>query len=328
MSNLKWGILATGWIAGMFTKDLLENGHVISAVGSRSLESAKQFATTHGIAGAHGTYEALAGDPDVDIIYIATPHPAHLSAAELCIRTGKHVLIEKPITLNAAEAQRLAELSAQHGVVVMEAMWTRFLPHMISLRQALSDGRIGEIRSLLATHTQDLPDDPGHRLNDLKLGGGALLDLGIYPLSFAFDILGKPQSVLASGRLRETGADAETSLMLRYPGGASALLLCASDAPGANRAEINGTAGHVEIDGVWYSPTSYRIYDSEKNLLEEFEPASFAGRGMHFQVAALEETITSGARENALMPLSQSVEIMNTMDEARRQIGVVYLGEV
>lgn len=328
MSNLKWGILATGWIAGMFTKDLLENGHVISAVGSRSHESAKRFAATHGIASAHGTYEALSADPNVDIIYIATPHPAHLSAAELCIRAGKHVLIEKPITLNAAEAQRLAELSAQHGVVVMEAMWTRFLPHMNSLRKALSEGRIGEIRSLLATHTQDLPDDPGHRLNDLKLGGGALLDLGIYPVSFAFDILGKPQSIFASGRLRDTGADAETSLMFRYPSGATALLLCASDAPGANRAEINGTAGHVEIDGVWYAPTSYRIYDSEKNLLEEFAPATFAGRGMHFQAAALEETVASGAREASLMPLWQSVEIMMTMDEARRQIGVVYPDEV
>lgn len=327
MAKLRWGILATGWIADLFVQDLLDNGMAVSAVGSRSIEKAVAFATKHGIRRSHGSYEALAADPEVDAVYIATPHPFHASAAELCMAEGKHVLVEKSFTLTGAEARHLLELSRKHDVVVLEAMWTRFLPHMVRLRQALGSGMIGEIRTLLATHTQDLPDDPNHRLNALELGGGALLDLGIYPISFAFDILGKPTEVLASGRLKATGADAEVSTLFRYANGASALTVSVSDAPGANRAEINGTEGHVEIDGIWYTPTSFRIYDSQKNLLEEFKPSPMKGRGMHFQAVELERLVAAGERVSTILPLEQSVAIMETLDDIRRQIGVIYPSE-
>lgn len=327
MDRLRWGILATGWIAGLFTKDLLANGGTITAVGSRSKDKAETFAREHAIARAHGSYEALAADPEVDAIYVATPHPSHVTAAELCIRAGKHVLIEKPFTINAKEAAHLAQLARDHDVVVLEAMWTRFLPHMIRLRQILAAGTIGEIRALSATHTQDLPDDPGHRLNDLALGGGALLDLGIYPVSFAVDILGRPEQVMASGRLRSTGADAAVAAIFRYSDGATASLLAMSDAPGSNRAEINATGGHVEIDGIWYAPTSFRVYDSSKTLLEEFTRADMVGRGMHFQAEELERLVADGERVSPLMPLDQSVVIMEVLDEIRSQIGVVYPGE-
>lgn len=324
MATVRWGILATGWIADLFVKDLLENGMVVTAVGSRSHDTAAAFAARHGIAKAHGSYEALAADPEVDVVYIATPHPYHVTAAEICIAAGKHILVEKPFTLTGPEARHLAELARARDVVVLEAMWTRFLPHMIRLREALASGAIGEIRTLIASHTQDLPDDPGHRLNALALGGGALLDLGIYPVSFAFDILGQPEQVVASARLRPTGADAEVSILFRHANGASALLVAASDAPGSNRAEINGTAGHVEIDGVWYTPTGFRIYDSQKTLIEAFAPAAIRGRGMHFQALEVERLIASGERTSAIMPLQQSVTIMETLDDIRRQIGVVY----
>jgi len=327
MTKLRWGILATGWIADLFVQDLLENGMTVSAVGSRSIEKAVDFATKHGIPRSHGSYEALAADPEVDVVYIATPHPFHAAAAELCIAAGKHVLVEKSFTLTGAEARHLLELSRKHDVVVLEAMWTRFLPHMVRLREALASGMIGEIRTLVATHTQDLPDDPGHRLNALELGGGALLDLGIYPISFAFDILGQPEKVLATARLKQTGADAEVSVMFRYASGASALTVSASDAPGSNRAEINGTEGHVEIDGIWYTPTSFRIYDSEKNLLEEFKPADIRGRGMHFQAVELERLVAAGERISPILPLEQSVAIMETLDGIRKQIGVTYPSE-
>ncbi|MBS1165276.1 MAG: Gfo/Idh/MocA family oxidoreductase [Proteobacteria bacterium] len=327
MAKLRWGILATGWIADLFVQDLLDNDMEVVAVGSRSIEKAVAFATKHGIPRSHGSYQALAADPEVDVVYIATPHPFHASAAELCMAEGKHVLVEKSFTLTGAEARHLLELSRKYDVVVLEAMWTRFLPHMVRLRQALANGMIGEIRTLLATHTQDLPDDPNHRLNALELGGGALLDLGIYPISFAFDILGKPTEVLASGRLKATGADAEVSTSFRYASGACALTVSVSDAPGANRAEINGTEGHVEIDGIWYTPTSFRIYDSQKNLLEEFKPAVMKGRGMHFQALELERLVAAGERVSPILPLEQSVAIMETLDDIRKQIGVIYPSE-
>lgn len=327
MTTLRWGILATGWIADLFVKDLLDNDMLVSAVGSRSAEKAAAFAARYGIRRSHGSYEALAADPEVDIVYIATPHPFHVTAAELCITAGKHVLVEKPFTLTGPEAEHLLALSRKHGVVVLEAMWTRFLPHMVRLREALASGIIGEIRTLIASHTQDLPDDPGHRLNALELGGGALLDLGIYPVAFAFDILGQPAQILATARLRPTGADAEVSILFRYASGASALLVAASDAPGSNRAEINGTAGYVEIDGVWYMPTGFRIYDSQNTLIEEFSPAEMSGRGMHFQAREVERLVTSGERVSPMMPLQQSVAIMRTLDSIRRQIGVAYPGE-
>lgn len=327
MAKLRWGILATGWIADLFVQDLLDNDMEVTAVGSRSIEKAVAFAAKHGIPRSHGSYEALAADPEVDVVYIATPHPFHASAAELCIAEGKHVLVEKSFTLTGAEARRLLELSRKHDVVVLEAMWTRFLPHMVRLRQALASGMIGEIRTLMATHTQDLPDDPNHRLNALELGGGALLDLGIYPISFAFDILGQPIEVLASGRLKATGADAEVSTLFRYASGASAVTVSASDAPGSNRAEINGTEGHVEIAEVWYTPTSFRIFDSQKKLIEEFKSAEMKGRGMHFQAVELERMVAAGERESSILPLEQSVAIMETLDDIRKQIGVVYPNE-
>jgi predicted dehydrogenase len=326
--SLRWGILAAGGIARRFATDLQVNGMTVTAVGSRTPEKARAFAEALGIAKAHGSYAELAEDPDVDAIYVATPHPFHVTAGELAIRAGKHVLIEKPFTLNSREAQRLADLGREHGVVVMEAMWTRFLPHMVRLRALTAEGKLGVIRALVATHTQDLPDDPKHRLNDLALGGGALLDLGVYPVSFAFDILGEPSEIVARGRLRETGADAEFSAMLRYAGGTTAMLLATSDAGGPNRAQLSGTAGYVDIDGVWYAPTSFRLFDADKKLVEEYIPPEIRGRGMHFQALEVERLAAAGQLSSPLMPVEQSVGIMRIMDEIRAQIGVLYPNEL
>jgi predicted dehydrogenase len=223
--DLRWGILATGLIAGLFTADLLRMGHKVTAVGSRSDQTARRFAAQFGIAKAHGSYEALFADPEVDIVYVATPHPLHAANAIAALEAGKHVLVEKPFTINAAEAQKVVDLAERRGLVVLEAMWTRFLPHMLRIREIVSSGALGEIRAVIADHTQDLPDDPTHRLNALELGGGALLDLGIYPISFTWDILGAPQSVQATARFKATGADAEVATLFRHAGGAVSLTL-------------------------------------------------------------------------------------------------------
>ena len=320
---VRWGILATGWIAELFVKDLMLTGHQVTAVGSRSQSSADRFASAFGIQKAHGSYEALAADPNVDIIYIATPHPQHFAAAMLALNSGKHILIEKAFTINAAEAAQIVTLAQAKGLVVMEAMWTRFLPHMHRLREIIAAGTIGEVRSLTADHRQKLPDDPKHRLNALELGGGALLDLGIYPISFAWDILGKPASIKTSATFRDTGADAQVATIFHYASGALATTLSSSDSAGPNRASVVGTKGRIDIDRVWYSPTTFRVYDNDNAVIESFD-AAVVGRGMQFQAEECERLITSGSLTSKIMPPWQSVQIMQTLDEVREQIGLSY----
>ncbi len=326
MKKIRWGILATGWIAELFVKDLLLTGHEVTAVGSRTQASADRFAKAFGIGTAHGSYEALVADPNVDIIYIATPHPQHAHAAKLALNAGKHILVEKAFTINAAEAAEIVDLAAEKKLVVLEAMWTRFLPHMCRIRAIIAAGTIGEVRSITADHRQKLPDDPKHRLNALELGGGALLDLGIYPISFTWDILGRPASIKASATFRDTGADAQVATVFLYASGAMATTLSSSDSAGPNRASVVGTKGRIEIDQVWYSPTVFRVYDSENALVETFDGA-VEGRGMQFQADEAERLIAGGMIAGEIMPPSQSVEIMGTLDEVRAQIGLRYPSE-
>ncbi|MDB5538517.1 MAG: Gfo/Idh/MocA family oxidoreductase [Devosia sp.] len=324
--KVRWGILATGWIAELFAKDLNMHGHTVAAVGSRSQASADRFAAQFGIPKAHPSYEALCADPEVDAIYVATPHPMHAENAKLALANGKHVLIEKAFTVNAREAQEIVDLAASKGLVVLEAMWTRFLPHMLRIREIVASGVLGEIRSVIADHTQDLPDDPAHRLNALELGGGALLDLGIYPISFTFDVLGAPKTIVATARFKATGADGNIATMFTYDSGAIALTLSSSDTAGRNIATIHGTDGRIEIDKVWYAPTSFRRYDSTGAVVETYT-SSVTGRGMQYQAAELERLVAAGETAGAILPPSESVAIMACMDTIRAQIGLKYPSE-
>lgn len=319
----RWGILATGWIAELFVKDLLLTGRTVTAVGSRTQDKADRFAKAFGIAKSHGSYEALVDDPDVDIIYIATPHPQHVAAARLALNAGKHILVEKAFTINATEAAEIVGLATAKNLVVLEAMWTRFLPHMRRIREIIAAGVIGEVRSITADHCQKLPDDPAHRLNALELGGGALLDLGIYPISFTWDILGKPASITASATFRDTGADAQVATIFHYASGAIATTLSSLDSAGANRACVVGTKGRIEIDRVWYSPTTFRVYDSANTVIEAFD-GTVEGRGMQFQAEEIERLIAAGLTEGEILPPSESVAIMQTLDVVRAQIGLRY----
>jgi predicted dehydrogenase len=320
--TLRWGILATGWIAELFTQDLIASGLNVAAVGSRSLEKAKSFAERFRISKAHGSYEQLASDPDVDIVYIATPHPQHVGAALLALEAGKHVLIEKPFTLNAKEARKIVERAREKDLVVLEAMWTRFLPHMKRVHEIIDAGTLGELRSVSAEHRQFLPTDPKHRLNALELGGGALLDLGIYPISFAFDILGAPTSVTATARFKETGVDAEIATMMQHKGGAISTTVSALDCAGPNVAIVYGSKVRIEIASVWYSPTSFRVVDYQGRLLEEFfEPVP--ARGMQFQAFEMERLVRTGTTSTLMAP-DESVAIMETLDTIRKQIGLIY----
>ncbi|QAY74663.1 Gfo/Idh/MocA family oxidoreductase [Agromyces protaetiae] len=324
--RLRWGILATGFIARTFTNDLKLNGFDVRAVGSRSQESADAFAAEFDIPNAHASYEALVADPEVDAIYVSTPHPFHAEHASLAIEAGKHVLVEKPFTLNAPEAERLQALAAEHGVLVLEAMWTRYLPHMIRIREILAAGLLGDVRTLIVDHTQDLPDDPAHRINALELGGGALLDLGVYPVSFAWDVFGEPRTIQSAATFKETGADAQIATIFTYDGGKIASAVSASDTRGPNTASLLGTDGRIDVDAVWYNPTTFRRYDADGNVVEEYA-ADVVGRGMHFQAEEVERLVAAGDLAGGVLPVAESVAIMRTLDEIRSQIGLRYPGE-
>ena len=325
--RLRWGILGTGGIARLFTTDLNLTGFTVAAVGSRTQEAADAFAGEFGIPRAHGSYEALVSDPEVDAIYVSTPHPFHAENALLALEHGKHVLVEKPFTLNAAEARRVVELAAEKGLVVLEAMWTRWLPHMVRVRELIASGALGEVRALIADHDQKLPADPAHRINAPELGGGALLDLGIYPVSFAWDVFGEPSSVHAiSSPTASTGVDRQTAIILGFPGGEQAVLHTQLDARGPSTAVIVGTEARIQIDPVWYTPTSFTLVDSTDTVLERFEQ-EVQGRGMQFQAHELERLVAEGASATDNLPPEQTVGIMGTLDEIRRQIGLRYPGE-
>ncbi|WP_323743453.1 Gfo/Idh/MocA family protein [Agreia pratensis] len=324
---LRWGILGTGGIAEMFVTDLRATGIAVAAVGSRSQESADAFGARFDIAARHPTYEALVADPDVDAVYVATPHPMHAENALLAIAAGKHVLVEKPFTLNAVEATEVAEAARRAGVVVLEAMWTRFLPSMVRIREIIAAGTLGELRTLIADHDQLLPSDPEHRINNPELGGGALLDLGIYPVSFAVDLFGAPTAVTARGDKTATGVDRQVALILEHDGGAISVVHTALDTQGANTATVIGTKARIEIDSVWYNQASFTVYSGDDGAVLERYDEKVVSRGMQFQAWELERLVRDGHRESALLPLDESVAIMTVLDEARRQMGVVYPGE-
>jgi predicted dehydrogenase len=323
--RLRWGILATGGIARMFARDLTQNGFTVQAVGSRSQANADAFAAEFSIPTAHGSYEALVADPNVDIVHVATPHPLHAVNAQLALNAGKHVLIEKPITLNAPEAERIVALAVEKNLLLLEAMWTRFLPHVQRIREIIAAGTLGTVLFFNADHAQKLPDAAAHRINALELGGGALLDLGIYPISFASHLFGSPAAIHADARFRSTGADSAVAAVLRYPGGELATISAASDTRGANSATIVGTAARIEIDAVWYAPTAFRVIATSGEVLESY--VSDVVGGKQFQAAEAERLVSLGRTSSELMPPSESVTIMRTMDEIRRQIGLVYPGE-
>jgi predicted dehydrogenase len=325
MANaLRWGILGAGGIAGAFVKDLQANGRTVTAVGSRTEGKARGFAGRFGIRSAHGSYAGLVEDDAVDAVYVATPHALHAANAELALNAGKHVLVEKPFTINAAEARSVVALAATRGLVVLEAMWTRWVPTMVRVREVIASGAIGDVRTVLADHTQLIKKDFSSRMYAPELGGGALLDLGVYPISFASDILGSPQVVHAVSAPTRTGVDAQTSVVLGYDGGRSALIHTALDAKGPNTAAIIGTEGRIALDPVWYEPTSFTVFDPRGEPLERYEKPEINGRGMQFQAFELERLVADGALGGGILSPDESISIMTTLDEIRRQIGRRY----
>ncbi|MFT7872484.1 MULTISPECIES: Gfo/Idh/MocA family protein [Amycolatopsis] len=309
---LRWGIMGTGGIAGAFAEDLqLTESGVVAAVGSRSAGSAERFADKLSIPTRHSSYEALANDPDVDVVYVATPHPMHHANARLALEAGKPVLVEKPFTMNADEARDLVELARAKHLFLMEAMWTRFLPHIRHVRELLP--RLGDIVTVAADHGQWFAEDPAFRLFAPELGGGALLDLGIYPVSFASMVLGAPERVAAMATPAFTGVDAQMSMLFGYASGAQAVLTCTLSAVSPTTASIVGTEARIEIDGPFYAPASFTFIprEGERSRFEYVDE----GRGLRHQADDVALRLAAGETESPLMPLAETVSIMTTMDE-------------
>ena len=310
---LRWGVIGSGGIAAAFTEDLgLTDSGLVVAVGSRTRESADRFADRFGVPNRHASYAELAADPEVDAVYVATPHPLHHEAALLALRAGKPALVEKPFTMTAAEARELADVARTQGLFLMEAMWTRFLPHVAEIRRLLADGALGRIVTVIADHGQWFAEDAAHRLFAPALGGGALLDLGIYPVSFASFVLGAPDRVLALRSDAFTGVDAQTSILLSHPGGAHAVITCTLAAKSPTRAAIVGTDARIEIGERFYGPSSFDF------VPRDGEPRRYdfphTGRGLRHQADEVARCLAEGLTESPLMPVDETVSIMATMD--------------
>lgn len=325
MSTFRWGIIGTGGIAQTFAEDLKRlDGHVVAAVGSRTLTSAQNFAKQFSDAVAYGSYEELVA-ADVDAVYVATPHPMHYENTLLAMRAGKPVLCEKAFTVNAKEARALVAFAQEQKIPLMEAMWSRFLPHMQLVKEIVSSGVLGEITNIVADHGQFIPYERAARLWEPELGGGALLDLGIYPLTLAHLILGSPISIHAEATLTEKKVDLNTSMMLRYASGAHALLSCTMASRGSVSAMIAGDRARIEIDGSFYAPTSFRVITRDGEVTEY--PNKYEGHGLREEAAEFARVVRSGEIESPLMPHSTSIELMEMMDSIRAQIGVKYPNE-
>jgi predicted dehydrogenase len=327
---IRWGVLAPGGIAHAFA-DAIAVGTASSvvAVGSRSRERAQDFADEFAIPRAYGSYDELVSDAEVDAVYVASPHSEHRDHALLAIRAGKPVLVEKAFTRNAAEAREVLAAAGAHDVLVVEAMWSRFLPHYDVVRHVVETGLIGQLVSVFADHGQRLHPDGPARLAQPELAGGALLDLGVYPVSFADLVLGAPSTVSAAGTLTALGVDATTTITVTGAGGAHGVLSCTMAAVTPGTAVVAGTEARLELSGAFYGAGSTIRLVSHTNELIDERPGGIGDdvRGFSYEAAEFARCLVAGERESPLMPHSATLRVMETMDAVRRQVGVAYPGE-
>ncbi|MFB8243698.1 Gfo/Idh/MocA family protein [Streptomyces sp. NPDC055952] len=327
--TVRWGILATGGIAAAFTADLIDlpDAEVV-AVASRSPEPAKAFAERFGIPRAYGDWSALAQDEDIDVVYVATPHTAHRAAAGLCLAAGRHVLCEKPFTLNLRQAEELVALAREHGRFLMEAMWMYCNPLVRRLKALVDDGAIGEVRSVQADFGLAGPFPPSHRLRSRELGGGALLDLGVYPVSFAQLLLGEPSDVAARAVLSEEGVDLQTAAVLSWESGALASVHSSIVGGTPNSASVSGTRGRVDVPHGFFSPERFVLHRDGRDA-EEFtaDPVDGPRNTMRHEALEVMRALRAGETESPLVPLDGTLAVMRTLDTIRDRVGVRYPGE-
>lgn len=324
----RWGILATGKIAHTFAEDLaVTPGNELAAVGSRRLESAQAFGERHGAGAAYGSYEELVADPDVDVIYVATPHALHLDNARLAFEAGKHVLCEKPLALNVAEAEEMVRLARQHDRFLMEAMWMACNPVILRLAEDVRAGRFGVPRQVHAELGFRVDAGPDDRMFNPDLGGGALLDMGIYPLTFAHLMLGPAEELAAAATLSGAGVDLDVAITGKYAGGALATMVASMTSWSSREASIATDLGRVDVPQQFHHPTHafFTPVGGEPERIEGDGPV--VGLGYGNEILEVARCLDAGLRESPLVPLDHTLLLMRQMDDLRRQIGVRYAAD-
>jgi predicted dehydrogenase len=324
MKETTWGIIGPGKIANKFAMALeMVEGARLGAVASRDTARAREFALRHGAASVYDDYALLAADPAIDAVYVATPHGFHAEHSILCLRSGKAVLCEKPLALNAREAGEMIAAAHEHRSFLMEAMWTRFVPLMRSVMELIGSGHIGVVKYIRADFGFFAAFDPNGRLFNIRLGGGSLLDIGIYPLFLSVQLLGEPATITASGRLSPSGSDETCHAILGFADGATAVVSSTLACNTSLSAEIAGTEGMIRIDTPWYKNHRYEWNRAgEATQVVELEPMV---NGFEHQIREVMDCLGKGLIESPSLPHSFSLMMARTMDTIRRQIGVSYL---
>jgi len=326
-SPIRWGILGAGGIAAKFCADLLRTpGNALAAVAARDGKRAAEFAARFGAPRSYGSYAELADDPDCDVLYIATTHPRHREQALLAIAAGKAVLIEKPVCLTAADAREVFTAAAAAGVFAMEAMWMRTNPLIRKAQELIAGSAIGEVASVRAELGLGRPYDPAHRLYDLANGGGALLDLGIYPVTFGWIFGGPPQSVAVTGTLAGTGSDATVAMQWGYPDGRDVQLWCSVPLASPLRGLVVGSEGWIRTEGRFYRPSALivNVGGLESRIDDPLDPDGF---GYSPEIAEVARCLRAGLTESPLVPAADTIAILELLDGARAELGVRYPGE-
>jgi len=316
--EIRWGIIGLGAIAHEFAMGLKNSpSSKLYAVASRSLETAQEFAMNYEAEKFYGNYAELANDPEVDVIYIATPHIYHKENTLLSLEGGKHVLCEKPFAMNAEDAAIMVASAKEKGLFLMEAMWSRFFPLVIKLREIITEQRIGAITSIQSEFGFKAQFDPDDRLFNKDLGGGALLDIGIYLVSYVHMLMGEPERIEAGADIGVTDVDERCTIQLHYPGNAVARLFCSITEERENEFKIIGTQGSIIISRPFWCPDRMVVEVKGKGLKEyKFERE---GNGYNYEAEAVSQAILNGEKEVSAMPLSESVAILKIVDEIRKQ---------
>lgn len=325
---VRWGVIGCGSIASMFMSSMeaAEGGSVL-ACASRDYARAAQFALEHGIESAYGDYSAMLSNPDIDAVYVATTHNAHYENVQACLRAGKHVLCEKPITVNAQQAERLYALAREQSVLLVEAVWTRFLPAIVALKAALTQGVIGEVLSLNATFAITGDFSSAHRLKSVETAGGSLLDLGIYPITMAYLVFGEaPSTIKSSVVLGDTGVDERAFILFDYPGNKHAHLTCSFSHHLPTEAIIGGSEGFIRVPH-FLGAKSFSIHKNG-HPLKTFEYPFSDDQNFTPEIESFHADIANGRTESEQLSAQESVSVMATMDALRAQWSLHYSDDI
>ena len=326
MDTIRWGIMGTGNIAHKFARGLalLPDAEVVS-VGSRRQETADAFGDEFSVPHRHASYDALVGDGDVDVVYVSTPHTFHRDNTLLALEAGKHVLCEKPFAINARQARDMVEAARDKGRFLMDAVWSRFLPTHVRAREILASGVLGEIRMVHADFGFRGTVDPRQRLFNPELGGGALLDVGIYDVQLASMVFGEaPTEIAALTSIGSTGVDEQSAMLLEYSGGRMAQLSCAIRTTTHHEASFFGTEGRLRLEAPWWRGTALTVWMRPGPEGGETSHHPYEGNGYQHEAAEVMACLRAGKLESDIMPLDETLSLMETLDAVRAQWGLVY----